>query len=153
MCFSVIFPVAFLLPQEDPLRNILLQNKCTDTQCVNMVMGQFSSPCLQSAHRKPSRWPGVAKVCPSGVFSLAATAKFLCSCVLSAGLLLRPRWWAWVGMASGSWSSPNGPFRPLAPSLFLKLCQVPFPSSYPLISSRCIICKNFVHTVQWHGQH
>ena len=55
MCFSAILPVAFLLPQEDPLRNILLQKKCTYTQCVNMVMGQFSSPCLQSAHRKPSR--------------------------------------------------------------------------------------------------
>lgn len=68
MCFSVICPVAFLLPLEDPLRDILLQKKCTYTQCVNMVMGQFSSPCLQSAPRKPSRVAWCCQGLPIGHF-------------------------------------------------------------------------------------
>ena len=131
-CMPVIIQVIFLLHQEGPLRSsIILQKQCTYAVYKygdGPVLITSSSECTREAFTCGLVLPWFA----SDISSLVATTRSHCSYVLSAGLLLRPRWWARVGMASGLWSTHISPFKPFLSPLFIKLLGsflTPFDSS------------------------
>lgn len=118
MCL-LSFRVIFLLHQEGPLRSsIILQKKCTYAVYGNEpVLIASSSECTQGGFTCGLVLPWLA----SDISSLVATTRSRCSHVPSAGLLLRPWWWARVGVSSGLWSTHIGPFKPFLSLLFIKL--------------------------------
>ena len=108
----------------------------------------------------PHTWPIAPMVWLLDVCSLVATAKFLCSYALSAGLLLRPlvcvSLCVCVCVCVCEWASQlvhsDRPFRLLTCSLSIKHVSFPFlPHALQLVQN--VSPKNFVHTVQLHSPH